>query len=46
MLEESIKNSSWSNNTFAPNLINSHPLPNIKFNGNRLINSNIFFLEK
>ena len=42
-LEEWTKNSSWSNNSFALNLTNSHPSPNIKFNENRLINSNNFF---
>ena len=44
--EKSIKNPSESNNTFAPRLINSDPLPDVKFNGNCLINSNIFVFRK
>ena len=46
MLEESIKNPPWSNNTFAPSLINPYPLPDVTFGGNCLINSNTLFLEK
>ena len=46
MSEESIKNPSNSNNNFAPSLINSYPLPDIKFSGNCLANSNIFVFRK
>ena len=46
MSEESIKNPSNSNNNFAPSLINSYPLPDVKFNGNCLANSNIFVFRK
>ena len=34
MLEESIKTPPWSDNTFAPSLINHYPLPDVKFGGN------------
>ena len=44
--EKSIKNTSESNNTFAPSLINSDPLPDVKLNGNCIINSNIFVFRK
>ena len=46
MSEESIKNPSNSNNNFASSLINSYPLPDVKFNGNCLANSNIFVFRK
>ena len=46
MSEESIKNPSNSNNNFAPSLINSYSLPDIKFSGNCLANSNIFVFRK
>ena len=46
MLEESIKTPPWSDNTFAPSLINPYPLPDVKFGGNCLINSNTSAFRK
>ena len=40
MSEESIKNPPGSGNTFAPSLIHSYPVPDVKFGLNCLINSN------
>ena len=38
--EENIENMTTSDSSFAPALINCYPLPDIKFNGNCLINNN------
>ena len=46
MPKKSIKNITTSTNTFAPTLVNSYPLPDPKFNGNRLVNNNIFIPRK
>ena len=46
MSEESIKNPTESDNTFAPNLINPYSLPGVKLGGDCLINSNISFFRK
>ena len=39
ILEQSIKNPPGSDNSFAPTLIDSHPLPVAKFGGNCIIKS-------
>ena len=41
MLEEGIKKTTTSGNTFTPTLINSYPLTDAKFGGHCLTNSNI-----
>ena len=46
MSEGSTENITTTDNTFAPTLINFYPLPDAKFNGNCLINSNIFDFRK
>ena len=42
MSEESIEYILTPCNTFAPNLIDYYPLPDVKFYGHCLINNNIF----
>ena len=46
MSEESIKKITKSDGNFAPTFVDHHSLPDIHFNGLRLIKNNILFLKK
>ena len=45
MSEESIKKITKSDGNFAPTFVDHHSLPDIHFNGLRLIKNNILFLK-
>ena len=46
MSGESIENITKSDSNFAPNFVGHHSLPDINFNGHRLIKNNISILKK
>ena len=46
MLEESIENISESDSNFAPNFVDHHSLPDLKFNRHCLIENNISIPKK
>ena len=46
MSQDSMENTTPSDNTFAPTLIDTSPLPVAKFNGNCLIGNNIYNFRK